>query len=257
VSRTGQADEQLCFAEGAPIALTNLSNFESISQIRIQSTSATTNANAGLVTLSGDSGLGQEIKVLVRRTTDGGFEDNPLITLPAALANWSGLDASGVTGATVRLTGAISGNLTGPITCGKIVRLQVGGDINGTTATPATITVSATGDASQRVIADELGPDASLIATTGNLGGVFARRVRGTIEAPEGSITFVSAADDITIASPGGVIAKHGIGAITVVNAAGPTPVYGAVNANITANLGRRTPRRTLDRGGRRGQWIS
>ena len=83
----------------------------------------------GHITLAGTGSSGQDLKVLVRRAGDGGFIERPEIPLFSAVSSWSGLDASGVTNGTVRFTGAISGDLTGSITVGAIVRLQVGGSI--------------------------------------------------------------------------------------------------------------------------------
>ena len=95
----------------------------------------------GRVTLVGSHNGASPLEVVVAPVECLPALPSDEITLTAA-TSWSGL--SFATGSesvrdAVRLTAAISGDLTGPIDCGTVYRLQVGGAIRAPVDTPVTI----------------------------------------------------------------------------------------------------------------------
>jgi hypothetical protein len=94
--------------------------------------------NVGRVTVFSDGGLAGvgAVTFSASQSIDfvlgsGQLDDRPLEQLALAAANWAGLNVTSATQANIRFSGAISGNLTGPVIAGSIVRLQVGGTIQG------------------------------------------------------------------------------------------------------------------------------
>ncbi|MCE7974704.1 MAG: hypothetical protein DYG92_10355 [Leptolyngbya sp. PLA1] len=141
----------------------------------------------------------------------------------------------------VRLTAAISGDLTGSVDCGTVYRLQVGGAIKApvTAASPndpstnAAIAVISAG-ALQNNGSDTHG---AIAAGAGNIGFVQVGQVgaagdlEGPVHAPQGRIASVSVIGDVLIADPIGIRARNGIDSIDA----------GSVISAIVANNGATT----------------
>ncbi|MFZ2873380.1 MAG: hypothetical protein WAZ94_02735, partial [Phycisphaerales bacterium] len=140
----------------------------------------------------------------------------------------------------VRLTAAISGDLTGPIDCGTVYRLQVGGAIKApvTAAGPNREGVGAIGV----IVAQRVGNDGSntygaIKASTGDIDFVQIGTpatpgdLEGPVHAETGHITGLLVIGDVIIADSTGIRARNGIDSIDA----------GSVISAIVANDGATT----------------
>jgi hypothetical protein len=120
---------------------------------------------------------------------EGALVVPPTSSLTPSATNWAGLSLTPAAQVNTRFSGAISGNLTGPITSGSIVRLQVGGEIqsavdalndpNANTRAIGAIVAGSTSDTSTITADGSIGP--ITITGAGGLQGDIASG--GLIEA--------------------------------------------------------------------------
>lgn len=224
---------------GDPINITGVDDTWTAIRVR-----ATTGAVAvGTITVAGVRTSADPLDLLVMPSDCmPELPDTPIAN--PSVTSWSGLTfgaGSESVRDAVRLTAAISGDLTGAIDCGKVYRLQVGGAIKApvTAASPndpstnAAIAVISAG-AVQNNGSDTQG---SVTAGAGNIGFVQVGQVgvagdlEGPVHAPQGRIASVFVLGDVLIADPIGIRARNGIDSTDA----------GSVLSKIVANDGATT----------------
>lgn len=194
VLRTGGIVDTLQYNDGAAIDLTTLADLDSVTLIRAYSTNPDNSANIGHIDLAGTRTAGGTLDVLIGRA--GAINPFPEELLSAAATNWSGITVSSGLVNKVRLSGAILGDVNGPINVGEIVRLQCGGRIS------ANVTVQNAGLALGRLVASETAPGATILAEQGSIGTlqftassttVPVLNIGGDVLVPQGSIDAILA----------------------------------------------------------------
>jgi hypothetical protein len=178
-------------------------------------------ASIGELSFAGDPPTGT-VDVIIGR---GLLQTQRTADLPNAAQDWNGADFP----FTARLSGAIAGNLTGPINPATIVRLEVHGVVSG----PITATAHA-GTSIGHLQVGSTTPAGTITAGSLTSGGDIGTieslspgaSLTGAISALSGRISEVLAAGGIAIPASPGIAAKDGIGVISA----------GDIDADIIAN---------------------
>jgi len=231
-------------ASGAPITITVPT---SPSFIKVYGDPAAT-TNIGLITLNGSIAFGTDASIGVLIGNLGAFPGESTDPLSNAGLHWAGITidpASPTLNDRVKVAGAISGDLTGPITVGQVFSLHVDGDVDAS--------ITATGSDNLPLepietirIGKALKAGRTILATggpfqNGDIVSVHTALIdyeavsQGSILAPNGEIREVFAST-ISIPAPGSITARDGITSLIVQNQVDLSPRD--INATIIANAG-------------------
>lgn len=121
----------------------------------------------------------------------------------AAATNFAGINPTQLIAGRIRLSGSISGDVSGRVVCGRITRLDVGGALG------AEIFATAPGEAIGLLRADRIAVSSS--AASGKQVGAVPLGIIAT----QGRINSVLAARTISIPAPGAIAARRGIGEVS------------------------------------------
>lgn len=211
ILRTGGVVETSLYNDGEAIDLDPLPNPDTVTLIRAYSTNPNNTASIGAIYLGGTRTASGTLDVLIGRA--GAIDpdvDEPLLF---AATNWSGVTASPSLVNKVRFSGAILGDMSGPINVGEVVRLQCGGHVTGN------VDAHNTGLALGRVVARTLAASADITVHHGDVGTLqftnsgASLSIGGDIAVPEGSIDAILTGgwigNDDTIAPQ--ILARDGI----------------------------------------------
>jgi hypothetical protein len=185
-----------------------------ISRICIFTDGGGSSANVGNVSVYHTGGVARSSElqvILMDLPASSGFPGENDNLSPVA-TNWAGINFDSGTASYATVSGSISGNLTGPISANKIVRIEVGGQAS------AAIGASTAGTAIGWI---ELGTSTSagtISAPAGDidtiLGTSSAGVLSGAISADSGHITLIDASGGISISGSTGIRARDGIDSI-------------------------------------------
>lgn len=212
------------------INITNVA--DSWTAIRVRPSSGSPLSAIGSISLSGSRSSTATLDLLIANQC---APSQP--NVPIAQASNGGLSIGAVVADVpfrdhVRLTAAVSGNITGAVNVGSIWRLQAGGAIE------SPVTTSGTGVSISAIAANTVLSAAPITATNGSIQFVTLTGSSASLAAPivaeSGFIGTVSVAGPINISDSAGIRARDGIFGVSAFDGTD----YYDIASNITSNSG-------------------
>jgi hypothetical protein len=227
------------YASGQAIAdLPDLSDggASTVSMIRVAAAAGDT---VGVLSLTGTRT--SQLDVLIASPLTTLFPSDAGAILGAGAAELAGVSAATELVASVRLAASVTGSVSGQVDCGQIFRLQAGSldaaaiahaeDNRFDGPAVRAVAISTRVSSSGRVEAQNGGVQSAQVGAAGANDGLF-----GSVLAQGGKIQSLMVAGEISIASPGGVLARDGIVALRCLGSDGLP--NGPIDATIDANTG-------------------